>query len=169
LVKKQYKKNIMLENIKTILKKNEIPFETRIENKIEVISTAIYCNNNNEDIVNALEIMKVDGIEEKTKGLSLVQFFLTINLEINSDKAQRDEVMKMISYLNYTLAIGAFILYPGEKFIYLKYNLGLDENIDLDLDLKVTRTRWVIENHLNQYYKVFEGLSNSNKKFEDFL
>jgi hypothetical protein len=160
----------MLENIKSILKKNEISFETRIENKIEVISTSLYCkNNNDEDIVNVLEIMKVDGIEEKTKGLSLVQFFLTINLEINSDEAQRGEIMKMISYLNYTLAIGAFILYPGEKFIYLKYNLGVDKNIDVDLDLKVTRTRWVIENHLKQYYKFFIDLNNSSKKFEELL
>jgi hypothetical protein len=160
----------MLENIKSILKKNEISFEARIENKEEVITTALYCKNKSgEDIVNALEIMRVIGIEEKTKGLSLIQFFLTINLKINPDIAKRAEIMKMISHLNYTLAIGAFILFPGEHFIFLKYNLGLVEDIDKDIDLKVTRSRWAIENHLKQYYQVFETLNNSNKKYEELL
>ena len=88
---------------------------------------------------------------------------------INPDIAKRAEIMKMISHLNYTLAIGAFILFPGEHFIFLKYNLGLVEDIDKDIDLKVTRSRWAIENHLKQYYQVFETLNNSNKKYEELL
>jgi hypothetical protein len=75
--------------------------------------------------------------------------------------------MKLMSDINYTLAAGSFNLNQDEENIYLKYNLAIDQSIDKDLELKVSRTVWLINRHFDVYAKLFVEINNETSTYND--
>jgi hypothetical protein len=112
----------------------------------------------------SIEIMFVDGMEEATEGLSLLQFFIMINLEISSLESTRLNLLKFISKINHTLAVGSFYLYPEDKFIYFKYNMCVVKKDDSSMELKLTRAIWLIKTQLNNYFKEFISINQMIEK-----
>jgi hypothetical protein len=72
-----------------------------------------------------------------------------------------------MSDINYTLAAGAFILNLNEDNIYLKYNLAIDQSIDKDLELKVSRTVWLINRQFDVYTKLFVEINNETSTYNE--
>ena len=120
-----------------------------------------------ENLPNKLELIFVPGIEEATDGLSLLQFYAALNLKINEKEAVRVDLMKLMTDINYTLAVGAFILSLEEDIIYLKYNLAIDRSQDKDLELKVSRTIWLINRHFDTYTHLFVEINNEKMSYND--
>ena len=154
----------MIKEIKEILDSNSITNES-INDKnsgINFIRIPIDVSLNSKKTSLNLELMFVEGMEEATSGLSLLQFFVTIDLEISSEETTRVNLMKFISKINHTLAAGSFYLYPNENFIYFKYNMCVVKEEDSGMDLKLTRTIWLIKTQLNNYFKEFSSINQMN-------
>uniref|UniRef100_UPI004048311C hypothetical protein n=1 Tax=Algoriphagus sp. TaxID=1872435 RepID=UPI004048311C len=156
--------------IKKILQDNNIDFVFYPKSEslpVDKIDLDLFIENYPQNLPSKIEIMFVPGIEEATSGLSLLQFYAILNLEINGKDAVKNELMKFISAINYTLATGAFILNPEEEYIYLKYNLSIDQEQDKDLELKLTRIIWLINRHFDTYANLFFELNNETLSFND--
>ena len=102
-----------------------------------------------------VEIINVPEIEQVTDGLQLVQFYVTFNCLIPEVDRIRHELLKLLSHINYTLAIGSFQLNQTENYIYLKYNLALENGDASHLDIKITRVLWLINRHFDVYSELF--------------
>lgn len=159
----------MLE-IKKILEDNNVNFvfHPKSENlPVDKIDIELIIDNYPENLPNILELVFVPGIEEVTDGLSLLQFYVALNLEITKKDAVRVDLMKLMTDINYTLATGAFILSLNEDLIYLKYNLAVDRSQDKDLELKITRTIWLINRHFDTYTNLFLDVNNERISYND--
>lgn len=154
----------MIKTIKDVLDSNSIYCELTQPNDSfkEILKIPLEHQSNSETNQTSLEIMFVDGMEEATEGLSLLQFFIIINLEISSLESTRLNLLKFISKINHTLAVGSYYLYPDDKFIYFKYNMCMVQKNDSSLDLKLTRTIWLIKTQLNNYFKEFSSINQTN-------
>jgi hypothetical protein len=122
---------------------------------VDKIDIELIIENYPKNLPNIIELIFVPGIEEATQGLSLLQFYATLNLKINEKEAVQADLMRLMSDINYTLAAGAFILNLNEGNIYLKYNLAVDRSQDRDLELKVSRIIWLINRHFDTYTNLF--------------
>ncbi len=159
----------MLE-IKTILEDNNVNFVFHPKSEslpVDKIDIELIIENYPEDLSNLIELVFVPGIEEATDGLTLLQFYVALNLEINEKESVKIDLMKLISDINYTLAVGAFILSLNENIIYLKYNLAIDRSQDKDLELKLSRTIWLINRHFDTYTNLFVEINNENLSYSD--
>jgi hypothetical protein len=159
----------MLE-IKKILEDNNVNFvfHSKSENlPVDKIDIELIIDNYPENLPNILELVFVPGIEEVTDGLSLLQFYVALNLEITKKDAVRVDLMKLMTDINYTLAAGAFILSLNENLIYLKYNLAVDRSQDKDLELKISRTIWLIKRHFDTYTNSFVEINNEKVSYND--
>ncbi len=160
----------MILEIKKILEENDVPFvyHPKSENlPVDKIDIELIIENYPPNLPNKIELIFVPGIEEATKGLSLLQFYSILNLKINEKEAIKVDLMRLMSDINYTLAAGAFILNLNEDNIYLKYNLAIDQSIDKDLELKVSRTVWLINRHFDVYTKLFVEINNETSTYND--
>ncbi len=147
----------MLE-IQKILKDLNVNFVFHPKSEIlpvDKIDIELKIENYSENFPNTIELIFVPGIEEATQGLSLLQFYATLNLKINEKGAVQVDLMRLMSDINYTLATGAFILNLNEGNIYLKYNLAIDRSQDRDLELKISRIIWLINRHFDTYTNLF--------------
>ena len=159
----------MLE-IKKILEDNDVNFvfHPKSDNlPVDKLDIELLIENYPENLPNKLELIFVPGIEEATDGLSLLQFYAALNLKINEKEAVRVDLMKLMTDINYTLAVGAFILSLEEDIIYLKYNLAIDRSQDKDLELKVSRTIWLINRHFDTYTHLFVEINNEKMSYND--
>ena len=160
----------MILTIKKILETNDLPctFYHKDENiPFDRIDVPIIIEDYPENLPNKIEIMFVPGMEEATQGLSLLQFYATLNLKINEKDAVQVDLMRLMSDINYTLAAGAFILNLTEEYIYLKYNFSIDQEQDKDLELKITRIIWLINRHFDTYSNLFVEINNETSTYED--
>ena len=160
----------MLLEIKKILEENDVAFvyHPKSENlPVDKIDIELIIENYPENLPNKIELIFVPGIEEATQGLSLLQFYCILNLEINEKEAIKIDLMKLMSDINYTLAAGSFNLNLNEENIYLKYNLAIDQSIDKDLELTVSRTVWLINRHFDVYTKLFVEINNETSTYND--
>jgi len=160
----------MILEIKKILEENDVPFvyHPKSENlPVDKIDIELIIENYPPNLPNKIELIFVPGIEEATKGLSLLQFYSILNLKINEKEAIKVDLMRLMSDINYTLAAGAFILNLNEDNIYLKYNLAIDQSIDKDLELKVSRTVWLINRHFDVYTKLFVEINNETSTYNE--
>jgi hypothetical protein len=147
----------MLE-IQKILEDNNVNFVFHPNSEVlpvDKIDIELIIENYPKNLPNTIELIFVPGIEEATQGLSLLQFYATLNLKINEKEAVQADLMRLMSDINYTLAAGAFILNLNEGNIYLKYNLAIDRSQDRDLELKVSRIIWLINRHFDTYTNLF--------------
>lgn len=159
----------MLE-IKKILEDNNVNFVFHPKSEslpLDKIDIELVIENYPENLPNLIELVFVPGIEEATDGLSLLQFYAALNLEINEKEAVKVDLMRLISDINYTLAAGAFILSLDENIIYLKYNLAIDRSQDKDLELKISRTIWLINRHFDTYTNSFVEINNEKVSYKD--
>lgn len=159
----------MLE-IKKILEDNNVNFVFHPKSEslpVDKIDIELIIENYPEDLSNLIELVFVPGIEEATDGLSLLQFYVALNLEINEKESVKIDLMKLMSDINYTMAAGAFILSLNENIIYLKYNLAIDRLQDKDLELKLSRTIWLINRHFDTYTNLFVEINNENLSYSD--
>ena len=159
----------MLE-IKKILENNDVNFvfHPKSDNlPVDKIDIELIIENYPENLPNKLELIFVPGIEEATDGLSLLQFYAALNLKINEKEAVRVDLMKLMSDINYTLAVGAFILSLDEDIIYLKYNLAIDRSKDKDLELKVSRIIWLINRHFDTYTHLFVEINSEKVSYNE--
>lgn len=160
----------MMLEIKTILEDNNVNFVFHPKSEslpVDKIDIELIIENYPEDLSNLIELVFVPGIEEATDGLTLLQFYVALNLEINEKESVKIDLMKLISDINYTLAVGAFILSLNENIIYLKYNLAIDRSQDKDLELKLSRTIWLINRHFDTYTNLFVEINNENLSYSD--
>jgi len=160
----------MMLEIKKILEDNNVNFvfHSKSENlPVDKIDIELIIDNYPENLPNILELVFVPGIEEVTDGLSLLQFYVALNLEITKKDAVRVDLMKLMTDINYTLAAGAFILSLNENLIYLKYNLAVDRSQDKDLELKISRTIWLINRHFDTYTNLFLDVNNEKISYND--
>lgn len=160
----------MMLEIKKILENNEVNFvfHPKSDNlPVDKIDIELIIENYPENLPNKLELIFVPGIEEATDGLSLLQFYAALNLKINEKEAVRVDLMKLMSDINYTLAVGAFILSLDEDIIYLKYNLAIDRSMDKDLELKVSRIIWLINRHFDTYTHLFVEINSEKVSYND--
>ena len=160
----------MMLEIKKILEDNNVNFvfHSKSENlPVDKIDIELIIDNYPENLPNILELVFVPGIEEVTDGLSLLQFYAALNLKINEKEAVRVDLMKLMTDINYTLAAGAFILSLDEDIIYLKYNLAIDRSQDKDLELKISRTIWLINRHFDTYTNSFVEINNEKVSYND--
>jgi len=134
---------------------------------VDKIDIELIIENYPENLPNTIELIFVPGIEEATQGLSLLQFYATLNLKINEKDAVQVDLMRLMSDINYTLAAGAFILNLNEGNIYLKYNLAIDRSQDRDLELKISRIIWLINRHFDTYTNLFVEINNETSTYED--
>ena len=162
----------MILEIKKILEENDVAFvyHPKSENlPVDKIDIQLIIENYPENLPNKIELIFVPGMEEATQGLSLLQFYCILNLEINEKEAIKIDLMKLMSDINYTLAAGSFNLNLNEENIYLKYNLAIDQSIDKDLELKVSRTVWLINRHFDVYTKLFVEINNETSTYKDII
>ena len=160
----------MMLEIKKILEDNDVNFvfHPKSDNlPVDKLDIELLIENYPENLPNKLELIFVPGIEEATDGLSLLQFYAALNLKINEKEAVRVDLMKLMTDINYTLAVGAFILSLEEDIIYLKYNLAIDRSQDKDLELKVSRTIWLINRHFDTYTHLFVEINNEKMSYND--
>jgi len=160
----------MILEIKKILEENDVAFVYHPKSKnlpVDKIDIELIIENYPENLPNKIELIFVPGMEEATQGLSLLQFYCILNLEINEKEAIKIDLMKLMSDINYTLAAGSFNLNLNEENIYLKYNLAIDQSIDKDLELKVSRTVWLINRHFDVYTKLFVEINNETSTYND--
>lgn len=160
----------MILEIKKILEENDVAFvyHPKSENlPVDKIDIELIIENYPPNLPNKIELIFVPGIEEATKGLSLLQFYSILNLKLNDKENIRFDLMKLMSDINYTLAAGAFILNLNEDNIYLKYNLAIDQLQDKDLELKISRTIWLINRHFDVYTKLFVQINNETLTYND--
>jgi hypothetical protein len=160
----------MILEIKKILEENDVAFvyHPKSENlPVDKIDIELIIENYPENLPNKIELIFVPGMEEATKGLSLLQFYCILNLKINEKEAIKVDLMRLMSDINYTLAAGSFNLNLDEENIYLKYNLAIDQSIDKDLELKVSRTVWLINRHFDVYTKLFVEINNETSTYND--
>lgn len=160
----------MMLEIKKILENNDVNFvfHPKSDNlPVDKIDIELIIENYPENLPNKLELIFVPGIEEATDGLSLLQFYAALNLKINEKEAVRVDLMKLMSDINYTLAVGAFILSLDEDIIYLKYNLAIDRSMDKDLELKVSRIIWLINRHFDTYTHLFVEINSEKVSYND--
>jgi hypothetical protein len=160
----------MILEIKKILEENDVAFvyHPKSENlPVDKIDIELIIENYPENLPNKIELIFVPGMEEATQGLSLLQFYCILNLKINEKEAVKIDLMKLMSDINYTLAAGSFNLNLNEDNIYLKYNLAIDQSIDKDLELKVSRTVWLINRHFDVYTKLFVEINNETSTYND--
>ena len=75
--------------------------------------------------------------------------------------------MKLLSDINYTLVAGAFNLNLREENIYLKYNLAIDQATENDLELKLSRIIWFINQHFNTYVKMIVEVNNESTSYSE--
>jgi len=159
----------MLE-IKKILEDNNVSFVFHPKSEslpVDKIDIELIIDNYPENLPNLIELVFVPGIEEATDGLTLLQFYAALNLEINEKEAVKVDLMRLMSDINYTLAAGAFILSLNENIIYLKYNLAIDRSQDKDLELKLSRTIWLITRHFDTYTNLFVEINNEKLSYND--
>lgn len=155
-------------DIKKILENNNVNFVFHPKSEIlpvDKIDIELIIENYPENLPNTLELVFVPGIEEATDGLTLLQFYAALNLEINEKEAVKVDLLKLLSDINYTLAAGAFILSLNENIIYLKYNLAIDKSQDKDLELKLSRTIWLINRHFDTYVNLFVEINNEKSTY----
>lgn len=160
----------MMLEIKKILENNDVNFvfHPKSDNlPVDKIDIELIIENYPENLPNKLELIFVPGIEEATDGLSLLQFYAALNLKINEKEAVRVDLMKLMSDINYTLAVGAFILSLDEDIIYLKYNLAIDRSKDKDLELKVSRIIWLINRHFDTYTHLFVEINSEKVSYNE--
>ena len=160
----------MMLEIKKILENNDVNFvfHPKSDNlPVDKIDIELIIENYPENLPNKLELIFVPGIEEATDGLSLLQFYAALNLKINEKEAVRVDLMKLMSDINYTLAVGAFILSLDEDIIYLKYNLAIDRSKDKDLELKVSRIIWLINRHFDTYTHLFVEINSEKVSYKE--
>jgi hypothetical protein len=160
----------MMLEIKKILEDNDVNFVFHPKSDslpVDKIDIELVIENYPENLPNKLELIFVPGIEEVTDGLSLLQFYVALNLEITKKDAVRVDLMKLMTDINYTLAAGAFILSLNENLIYLKYNLAVDRSQDKDLELKISRTIWLINRHFDTYTNLFLDVNNEKISYND--
>lgn len=160
----------MMLEIKKILEDNNVNFVFHPKSEslpVDKIDIELIIENYPEDLSNLIELVFVPGIEEATDGLSLLQFYVALNLEINEKESVKIDLMKLMSDINYTMAAGAFILSLNENIIYLKYNLAIDRLQDKDLELKLSRTIWLINRHFDTYTNLFVEINNENLSYSD--
>ncbi len=160
----------MMLEIKKILENNDVNFvfHPKSDNlPVDKIDIELIIENYPENLPNKLELIFVPGIEEATDGLSLLQFYASLNLKINEKEAVRVDLMKLMSDINYTLAVGAFILSLDEDIIYLKYNLAIDRSKDKDLELKVSRIIWLINRHFDTYTHLFVEINSEKVSYNE--
>ena len=159
----------MLE-IQKILEKLNVNFVFHPKSEVlpvDKIDIELIIENYPENLPNTIELIFVPGIEEATQGLSLLQFYATLNLKINDKNAVQVDLMRLMSDINYTLAAGAFILNLNEGNIYLKYNLTIDRSQDRDLELKVSRIIWLINRHFDTYTNLFVELNKEKLTYNE--
>lgn len=160
----------MMLEIKKILEENDVNFVFHPKSDklpVDKIDIELLIEDYPENLPNKLELIFVPGIEEATDGLSLLQFYAALNLKINEKESVRVDLMKLMSDINYTLAVGAFILSLDEDVIYLKYNLAIDRSQDKDLELKVSRTIWLINRHFDTYTHLFVEINSEKVSYND--
>lgn len=160
----------MMLEIKTILEDNNVNFVFHPKSEslpVDKIDIELVIENYPENLPNLIELVFVPGIEEATDGLTLLQFYAALNLEINEKEVVKVDLMRLMSDINYTLAAGAFILSLNENIIYLKYNLAIDRSQDKDLELKLSRTIWLINRHFDTYTNLFVEINNENLSYSD--
>ena len=159
----------MLE-IQKILEKLNVNFVFHPKSEVlpvDKIDIELIIENYPENLPNTIELIFVPGIEEATQGLSLLQFYATLNLKINDKNAVQVDLMRLMSDINYTLAAGAFILNLNEGNIYLKYNLTIDRSQDRDLELKVSRIIWLINRHFDTYTNLFVEVNKEKLTYNE--
>ncbi len=161
----------MILEIKKILEENDVAYvyHPKSENlPVDKIDIELIIENYPPNLPNKIELIFVPGIEEATKGLSLLQFYSILNLKINEKEAIKVDLMRLMSDINYTLAAGAFILNLNEDNIYLKYNLAIDQSQEnKDLELKISRTIWLISRHFDVYTKLFVQINNETLTYNE--
>lgn len=158
----------MLSEIKKILEEHDIDFVFHPKNEnllVDKIDVEIFIENYPTDLRNIIEIIFIPGIEETTEGLNMLQFYTILNLKINENEHIKNDLMKLLSDINYTLIAGAFHLNLKEDNIYLKYNLAIDQTQDKDLELKLSRIIWLINQHFNTYIKMIVELNNESTSY----
>jgi hypothetical protein len=160
----------MILEIKKILEKNNINFVLHQQSNdipIDKIDVELLIENYPPGLSNKTEIILVPDIEKATAGLSLLQFYTVLNLKISEKEEIKNELMQAISDINYTLAVGSFILNQNEGYIYLKYNLAFDQSQNIDFELILTRVLWLIERHFNTYANLFFQINNESLLYKD--
>ena len=160
----------MILEIKKILEENDVNFvfHPKSENlPVDKIDIELIIENYPPNLSNKIELIFVPGLEEATKGLSMLQFYCILNLKINEKDAIKIDLMKLISDINYTLAAGSFNLNLNEDNIYLKYNLAIDQSQDKDLELKISRTVWLINRHFDVYTKLLVEVNNESTSYSE--
>ena len=160
----------MLNAIKKILEENNIDFvfHPKSENlPVDKIDVKIIIENYPPELTNVIEIIFIPGIEEATEGLSMLQFYTILNLKITEKETILNDLMKLLSDINYTLVAGAFNLNLREENIYLKYNLAIDQATENDLELKLSRIIWFINQHFNTYVKMIVEVNNESTSYSE--
>jgi len=160
----------MILEIKKILEENDVNFvfHPKSENlPVDKIDIELIIENYPPNLSNKIELIFVPGLEEATKGLSMLQFYSILNLKINEKESIKIDLMKLMSDINYTLAAGSFNLNLNEDNIYLKYNLAIDQSQDKDLELKISRTVWLINRHFDVYAKLIVEINNESTSYSE--
>jgi hypothetical protein len=160
----------MILKIKEILEKNNIDYVFHNKNQIipiDKIDVELIIENYPEEFPNKIEIMEIPEIEKATSGLSLLQFYSVLNLKLNEKESVKNDLLYLLSDINYTLATGAFLLNLQEEYIYLKYNLAIDQSQKIDLDLIITRTLWLINRHFDTYVGLFVQINNETLTYKE--
>jgi len=160
----------MISAIKKILEENNIDFVFHPKNEnlpVDKIDVKIIIENYPPELTNVIEIIFIPGIEEATEGLSMLQFYTILNLKITEKENILNDLMKLLSDINYTLVAGAFNLNLREENIYLKYNLAIDQATENDLELKLSRIIWFINQHFNTYVKMIVEVNNESTSYSE--
>jgi hypothetical protein len=160
----------MIIAIKKILEENNIDFVFHPKNEnlpVDKIDVKIIIENYPPELTNVIEIIFIPGIEEATEGLSMLQFYTILNLKITEKETILNDLMKLLSDINYTLVAGAFNLNLREENIYLKYNLAIDQATENDLELKLSRIIWFINQHFNTYVKMIVEVNNESTSYSE--
>ena len=160
----------MISAIKKILEENNIDFVFHPKNEnlpVDKIDVKIIIENYPPELTNVIEIIFIPGIEEATEGLSMLQFYTILNLKITEKETILNDLMKLLSDINYTLVAGAFNLNLREENIYLKYNLAIDQATENDLELKLSRIIWFINQHFNTYVKMIVEVNNESTSYSE--
>ena len=88
----------MILEIKKILEENDVAFvyHPKSENlPVDKIDIELIIENYPENLPNKIELIFVPGMEEATQGLSLLQFYCILNLEINEKEAIKIDLMNL--------------------------------------------------------------------------
>ena len=160
----------MISAIKKILEENNIDFVFHPKNEnlpVDKIDVKIIIENYPPELTNVIEIIFIPGLEEATEGLSMLQFYTILNLKITEKEIILNDLMKLLSDINYTLVAGAFHLNLREENIYLKYNLAIDQATENDLELKLSRIIWFINQHFNTYVKMIVEVNNESTSYSE--